>query len=176
MGGLVLIDDYELDMNCPQCHPGSESWIATVTTVADLCEIMPYVNAVVARGEYIPGVPTLVWRDGANKVFLRSHQLGISNLRDRAQAQREVGRIVQFLNETWDDRKNIAPDFSTRSKPKMFEILKFLPRTNCGQCGVPSCMAYAAMLAEGNTGLDACPPLQLATEGQNRERLVRLGL
>ena len=134
-GGLVLIDDYELDMNCPQCHPGSESWIATVTTVANLCELMPYVNAVVARGEFIPGVPTLVWRDGANKIFLRSHQLGISNLRDRSQAQREVSRIVQFLNETWNDRENIAPDFSTRSKPKMFEILKFLPARTAASAG-----------------------------------------
>jgi len=173
---VKLIDDYEIVMNCPQCEPGAEVWVATVDTVAELSELMPYVNAVVEKGEYTPTVPTLVWRDGAHKVFLRPRQLGISNLRDRTHAEGEVARVVRFLNETWDERASLTPDFSTRSRPKVFEILKLLPRTNCGQCGVPSCMAYAVTLAEGDKSLDDCPPLQLDAEAPNRGRLVELGL
>ena len=172
----MLIDGYEIDMNCPQCDPGSEAWVATVNTVAELSELMPYVNAVVEKGEYIPGVPTLVWREGKHKLFLKSRQLGISNLHDRAHAESKVAEVVQFLNETWDERESITPDFSTRSKPQVLEVFKLLPRTNCGECGVPSCMAYAAMLSEGNKSLDDCPPLRLEAEARNRERLAELGL
>jgi ArsR family metal-binding transcriptional regulator len=172
----MLIDGYQIDLNCPACEPGSEAWVATVTTAAELSELMPYVNAVVEKGEYSPGVPTLVWREGPHKVFLRSRQLGMSNLHDRAHAEREVDGLVQFLNETWDARERMTPDFSTRSKPKVLEILKLLPRTNCGECGVPSCMAYAVALSEGDKTLDDCPPLMLGAEARNLERLVELGL
>ena len=150
----MLIDGYEIELYCPACDPGAEVWAATVTTVAELSELMPYVNAVVEKADYTPAVPALVWRDGAHKLFLKARQLGINNLRDRTHAEHEVARVVQFLNETWDKRDSITPDFSIRSKPKVLDVFKLLPRTNCGQCGVPSCMAYAVALAEGNKSLD----------------------
>ena len=172
----MLIDGYEMDLYCPACHPGAEAWAATVDTDAELSELMPYVNGVVEKGEYSPSVPTLVFKQGAHKVFLRSRQFGISNLSDRDHAEREVDKLVQFLNETWDDRQRITPDFSTRSKPKALEVLELLPRANCGECGVPSCMAYAVALVEGDKGLDDCPPLTREDAAQNRERLAELGL
>jgi ArsR family metal-binding transcriptional regulator len=172
----MLIDVYDIELNCPACEPGAEVWAATVTTAAELSELMPYVNALVEKGEYTPSVPTIVWREGAHKLFLRARQIGISNLRDRAHAEREIARLVEFVNETWDGRGNITPDFSTRSKPKVLEVLKLLPRTNCGQCGVPSCMAFAVALAEGDSSRDDCPPLMLEAEAQKREKLAEIGL
>lgn len=37
------------------------------------------------------------------------------------------------------------------------DIFKLLPKTNCGDCGVPTCMAFAMKLAQKKTELDACP-------------------
>lgn len=37
------------------------------------------------------------------------------------------------------------------------EIYKKLPRTNCGDCGVPTCMAFAMKLAAGQAELSQCP-------------------
>ncbi|MFB3818785.1 MAG: acetyl-CoA decarbonylase/synthase complex subunit gamma [Candidatus Methylomirabilales bacterium] len=37
------------------------------------------------------------------------------------------------------------------------DIFKLLPRTNCGECGVPTCMAFAMKLAAKNAELAACP-------------------
>ncbi len=36
------------------------------------------------------------------------------------------------------------------------EIFKLLPKTNCGQCGVPTCLAFAMALAAGKAELAAC--------------------
>jgi acetyl-CoA decarbonylase/synthase complex subunit gamma len=36
-------------------------------------------------------------------------------------------------------------------------IFKLLPKTNCGECGVPTCMAFAMKLAAKNAELAACP-------------------
>ena len=37
------------------------------------------------------------------------------------------------------------------------QIFKLLPKTNCGECGVPTCLAFAMNLAAGKAELDSCP-------------------
>ena len=37
------------------------------------------------------------------------------------------------------------------------QIFKLLPKTNCGECGTPTCLAFAMNLASGKAELDACP-------------------
>jgi acetyl-CoA decarbonylase/synthase complex subunit gamma len=37
------------------------------------------------------------------------------------------------------------------------QILKLLPKTNCGECKFPTCLAFAMALAAGKTELDLCP-------------------
>jgi len=37
------------------------------------------------------------------------------------------------------------------------QIFKLLPKTNCGECGVPTCLAFAMNLAAGKAELDKCP-------------------
>ena len=39
------------------------------------------------------------------------------------------------------------------------EIFKMLPKTNCGDCGVPTCLAFALSLAAGKAELEKCPQL-----------------
>ena len=41
--------------------------------------------------------------------------------------------------------------------PTGIEIFKLLPKTNCGECGVPTCLAFAMNLAAGKAELAACP-------------------
>lgn len=37
------------------------------------------------------------------------------------------------------------------------QIFKLLPKSNCGECGVPTCLAFAMNLASGKAELDKCP-------------------
>ncbi len=37
------------------------------------------------------------------------------------------------------------------------DIFKQLPKTNCGDCGVPTCLAFAMKLAQKQASLDQCP-------------------
>lgn len=48
------------------------------------------------------------------------------------------------------------------------EIYKLLPRTNCKDCGQPTCLAFAMQLAAGKASLDACPHIG----EEARERLA----
>ena len=61
------------------------------------------------------------------------------------------------------------------------DIFKLLPKTNCGDCGVPTCMAFAMKLAQKKAELKECPHASeeaKATLGAASEppiRLVKIG-
>ena len=37
------------------------------------------------------------------------------------------------------------------------QILKMLPKKNCGECGIPTCLAFAMKVAAGQVEIEACP-------------------
>ncbi len=43
------------------------------------------------------------------------------------------------------------------------EIYKLLQKTNCGQCRIPSCMAFAVAIVQGQKELNDCPYIDEAT-------------
>jgi acetyl-CoA decarbonylase/synthase, CODH/ACS complex subunit gamma len=49
------------------------------------------------------------------------------------------------------------------------EIFKLLPKTNCGKCGVPTCLAFAMQLAAGKAELAACPAVSEETKAKLSE-------
>ena len=49
------------------------------------------------------------------------------------------------------------------------EIFKLLPKTNCGECGVPTCLAFAMNLAAGKAELSACPHVSDEARAQLKE-------
>jgi len=61
------------------------------------------------------------------------------------------------------------------------EIFKLLPKTNCGKCGVPTCLAFAMQLAAGKAELTACPTVSEEARAKLSEaaappiRLVTIG-
>jgi acetyl-CoA decarbonylase/synthase complex subunit gamma len=61
------------------------------------------------------------------------------------------------------------------------DIYKRLPKENCRECGVPTCLAFAMKVAAGQAGLDACPRLsdearaELGEASAPPQRLVKIG-
>jgi ArsR family metal-binding transcriptional regulator len=80
-------------------------------------------------------------------------------LKDEAEADKILEWLKQEINETWEKRDGIDPSFDTPEKPRILEILKLLPKTNCRECGQPTCRVFATQVAEGGRGPEDCPPL-----------------
>lgn len=61
------------------------------------------------------------------------------------------------------------------------DIYKLLPRTNCGDCGSPTCLAFAMKLAAKQVSLDECPHVseeakaEMGSASQPPIRLVKIG-
>jgi len=45
------------------------------------------------------------------------------------------------------------------AKPTLLDVYKFLPQTNCGECGEVNCMSFASKLLERKYKPTDCPPL-----------------
>ncbi len=64
---------------------------------------------------------------------------------------------------------------------KGLDIYKLLPKENCKECGLPTCLAFAMKVAAGQAGLDACPRLsadalaELGEASAPPQRLVKIG-
>jgi len=62
------------------------------------------------------------------------------------------------------------------------QIFKLLPKTNCQECGAPTCLAFAMKLAAGQAELEACPYVSEESKAKLSEaaappiRLVTIGV
>jgi len=53
------------------------------------------------------------------------------------------------------------------------DLYRITPRTNCGECGHPTCLAFATQAVVGESALDACPHMDPSALQPLRERLER---
>lgn len=172
MQGKTLIEDYEIELEDPACVPGAPVYAAKVHIHNDVSEVMPYLNAVLERARYGADNRYIIWKEGDRAYALRPHELAVSMVWERHQAYEFVDKAIARINEIWGRRGEITPDYTPRTKPRVLDILKLLPKTNCGECGLQSCMAFAAELAEGIRSPEDCP--SLAEEGEVLARLESL--
>jgi len=75
---------------------------------------------------------------------------------------RERGGIPKSFIET---KMNIRP----------LDVYKLLPKTNCGECGESSCMAFAVKLVNGQASPDECPHLSSEDKRRLEKMLFPLG-
>jgi len=57
-------------------------------------------------------------------------------------------------------------------RPSHLEIYKYLQKSNCRECGVPTCLAFAAAVMKGEKRLDLCPHVEREIIEQLEARMV----
>lgn len=60
------------------------------------------------------------------------------------------------------------------SQLNFMDIYKLLPKTNCKECDLPTCMAFALALVKGEKQPKDCPPLLKPKYKQNLDKLNEL--
>jgi ArsR family metal-binding transcriptional regulator len=125
----------------------------------DLGPILPYLNAVMPQASYTPKAETLTFMDGYRMIALYPRRITIAKADEIVDAWLTLNRIRLLAVQTWNDRDRITPSFETRKRPPAIEIFKRLPGTNCGQCGMPTCLAFAMHIWTGETSVRLCLPV-----------------
>jgi len=125
----------------------------------DISEVLPYLNAVLGGFEYLQDPPAVIFRSQGKLITVHADKIAINALRDEAEADKILEWLKREINAAWENRERIEPSFEGTPKPVLIEILKLLPKTNCKACGQPTCMVFAARVADGIKGPQDCPPL-----------------
>ncbi|MBN2168437.1 MAG: hypothetical protein JW738_04275 [Actinobacteria bacterium] len=169
----MLIEDYELEICDVECVPSVRGSIysAKLRFGADISEVMPYLNAVIDRADYSGNYEFISWQADERKYILRPRELAFSAVTDRPHALKLASQVTSMINDVWEKRAELDPMYERREKPQVLSILKLLPGTNCGGCGVTTCMAFAVKLSEGTAALEECAPV---LEPENEKSLAGL--
>ncbi len=169
-----LIENYEVRLAEPGCAPGTARWGAQVILGCDISAVFPYLNAILDNPWYDHENQVLIWGEKGQKYAFRPNEIRVAQVKDPLDAREIISGVVEKINRVWQERDNITPCFAERRPPAVIDIFKLLPRTNCKQCGYPTCMAYAADLSRGAVQLEQCLPLSEAGYAENKEKILGL--
>jgi len=153
----MLLKSYSKEIFKPTCNSNFQSLHCIAHLDEDIGEALPYLNAVLDGDSYIKEPPSVTFKMNGKLVTLHARKIAVNALRDEAEAEHILEWLRQEINEAWENRGKITPKYTGKAKPHILEIYKLLPKTNCRECGQPTCMMFASLATEGAKNTDDCP-------------------
>jgi ArsR family metal-binding transcriptional regulator len=161
----MLIKAYSKSLVRPP-NPSAPHLRCFAAVEADLTEVLPYLNTALKAYEYSPEPPSLTLKLPGKLVTIHPREIAINIVKDEDEADDILEWLKKEINATWERRGEIEPGFEKAARPRVFDLLKLLPRTNCGRCGEPTCMVFAVQVGQGEKTAAHCP--ELTREGQEK--------
>jgi ArsR family metal-binding transcriptional regulator len=155
----MLLSGYSKTILRPECNPSFSSVHCIARLNEDVGEALPYLNAVLGGTQYFNDPPEVMFHHHGRIIKVGSREIAINALQDEQEADRILEWLKSEINQAWEQRAQITPCYTGKTRPKLIEILRLLPKTNCKKCGQPTCMAFAAQVMEGGRGAEHCTEL-----------------
>ncbi|SMC39584.1 Putative Fe-S cluster [Desulfocicer vacuolatum DSM 3385] len=165
----IKINSSDIFIDGNMAKPGSgnkDSIMAVFYFENDLAFLFPYINAV-ATGAELYENPAFI-RFILNKVHCVVYpgRCLVTPLKNREHVEKIKKDILFFLNDIFEKKNKITPKFKLFQPIPITTILKLLPKTNCGDCGFNTCVAFAAMVSRQRTAPSRCPHIGLPLKEQ----------
>ena len=127
----MLLTSYSKEIFRPECNPSFQSLHCIAHLDQDIAEALPYLNATLGGFEYLKDPPAVTFRLHGKLITVHPRQIAVNALRDEEEADKILEWMKREINDAWDNREKITPSYEGAPKPKILEILKLLPKTNC---------------------------------------------
>jgi len=152
-----------------------------IRVVAELSEnvgeALPYLATLLPQAGYNHAAGVLTLLHGGRLLTVYSRVVTIAKALDEDDAREVLQWLRDRINEAYARRGELAPCLSRRRSPRILDVYKLLPGTNCRRCGEATCLALAARLIFAEARLGDCPSLAGAGFERNRKLLAEwLGL
>jgi ArsR family metal-binding transcriptional regulator len=167
MGKLITNYEYE---RVPNPHDfGSLRYGLKIILLNDISQVFPYLNTVLDDTLYDHENRILIGIHRKQRYAFRPNEIQIASANDPSTIMHQIEDVINLINRTWDDHDRMKPCTKERSTPAVYDIFKLLPKSNCRECGYPTCLAFAAELRKDTALLENCPPLS-QTENEKAKR------
>jgi ArsR family metal-binding transcriptional regulator len=169
----MLLHSYQITRVLP-CLADPEK-IRVIAEISDeIHEVFPYLNAILRGCIYNhPALTLTIKRDG-KLLTLHAHHITLAKIEDKKEAEEILSWLRDLINETYEKRDHIEPNYSMAAELKALDIFKLLPGTNCKKCGELTCLAFAVKLVGKDTGITKCDPLFSEKYQEKRNVLIEL--
>jgi ArsR family metal-binding transcriptional regulator len=164
----MLLKGYRVEIFRPECNNSFESLHCFAHLDDDISNALPFLNAVLGGDSYIKDPPSVTLRSQGKLIAVHARKIAINALRDEEEARHILEWLRKEINDAWEQRETIVPKYDGKSKPHLLDIFKLLPRTNCRECGQPTCMMFASLAVEGAKSSGDCPRI----EGEKAKKLT----
>ena len=164
----MLLKSYTIEIFNNECMPGAMSVQCHAHLGEDVGKALPYLNTSLGGHVYTPEPPSVTFRAHGKLITVHAKKIAINALKGEDEALKIVEWLKREINLAWENRSTIEPSYVSAPTPKIFEILKRLPKTNCRECGQATCLVFASLAAQGVKAASDCPPL----DGANRKQLT----
>lgn len=155
----MLIESYDLEIEVSTHSTEEFEYEAIARLSIDISPALPYLNATLRNGTYLPDAPAFSWREDSHHIGFWPDRIAIDHLESREDAERWIEKLVGMTNDMWEKRDDIQPDNTQRENLQPLELFRLLPKTNCKECGENTCFNFALKLAAGQIELAKCSPL-----------------
>jgi ArsR family metal-binding transcriptional regulator len=151
----MLLNSYKITRVLP-CLADPEKIRVIAEISGEIHEAFPYLNAVLKGCIYNhPALTLTIKKDG--KLFtLHANHITLAKIEDEKEAEEILGWLKNLINETYEKRDRIVPNFSMGAELKALDIFKLLPGTSCKKCGELTCLAFAVKLVGRDTDITGC--------------------
>jgi len=156
----MLLSGWTKDLSLPACNSTFQSLHCIAHLREDISEVFPYLNAELGADQIIKEPPSLTFKIHGRLITLHPRRIAINALESADQAESILEWLKKSINDVWERRQEIEPSYRRAPAPKIIEILKRLPRSNCKRCGQPTCFVFATQIIEGGKTPEDCPDLQ----------------
>ena len=169
----MLLRSYKITRTLPcLADPMKIRVIAEVSE--EIQEVFPYLNAVLKGCIYNHPANTLTIRKDQKLITLHALHITLAKIEDETEAEELLKWLKDLINETYDKRDQIEPNYSMAAELKALDIFKLLPGTNCKKCGEPTCLAFAVKLVGRDVEITKCDPLLSEKYQEKRKVLLEL--
>ncbi|MFP4033466.1 MAG: (Fe-S)-binding protein [Desulfococcaceae bacterium] len=155
----MLLSGCKTEIFRPECNPSFASVHRVAHLDEDIAPVLPYLNAALGGAQYLEDPPEAMFHHRGRIINAGGREIAVNALGDADEAERILRWLTEEINRTWEARDEITPRRHLPAKPKIIDILRFLPKTNCRKCGQPTCMVFAVRAAEGVVGAENRPEL-----------------
>jgi ArsR family metal-binding transcriptional regulator len=155
----MLLTGYELEIFRSKCNPEAKGVHCFAHLSDDVSEVLPYLNTVLGTCVFTAFPPSLMFKNYGKLITIHSRMIAVNALQDAEEAEKIVAWLQREINDIWKKRSRIQPSTESMKQPVLFEVLKLLPRSNCQECGLDTCMVFASRVVEGSMDQEDCPTI-----------------
>ena len=153
----MLLETYRLEIFNNKCMPGAMTVQCFAHLGQDVSGALPYLNAELGGSGYIKEPPSVTFKMHGKLLTVHGRKIAVNALKDEMEARKIVEWLKGEINGVWENRDTITPRYEGMPRPQLIQILKCLPKTNCRECGEPTCTVFATRVAEGVKDSGNCP-------------------